>query len=260
MSYTYLQDAGAESSAASFSDITRFAPLKSNPTVAACSCNGSGTACCHGSQSGMTCEPSTGSRGADVLMSSAVDSPAKTFQPPEMAAALTMREVDCGEKWQGWFAKWDQDSCSWRTPQCSLFEDLELSWLTWPRWGMMRNGVCWELPTLERPTSENESGYWPTPEASLNIAPYSPKTARNWGGERKSGAKIGSSLRWFPEFLPDSDAGGKWVNPDLCEMMMGWPLLWTDCTPLEMDRFQAWLHSHGDFFGSAGRRGLGGVP
>jgi hypothetical protein len=74
MSYTYLQDAGDESSAASFSDIILFAPLKSNPTAAACSCNGSGTACCHDSQSGTTCEPSTASLGAGELMSSAEDS------------------------------------------------------------------------------------------------------------------------------------------------------------------------------------------
>jgi hypothetical protein len=58
MSYTYLQDAGAESSAESFSDITQFAPLKSSLTAAACSCNGSGTECCHDSPFGMMCEPS----------------------------------------------------------------------------------------------------------------------------------------------------------------------------------------------------------
>jgi len=33
----------------------------------------------------------------------------------------------------------------------------------WPRWGTMRSGRCFQLPPLERLTSETGSGLWPSP-------------------------------------------------------------------------------------------------
>ncbi len=41
-------------------------------------------------------------------------------------------------------------------------------------------------------------------------------------------------------------AGGS-LNPTWVEWLMGWPIEWTDLRPLAMDKFQQWLHSHGDF-------------
>lgn len=38
--------------------------------------------------------------------------------------------------------------------------------------------------------------------------------------------------------------GGGTLSPDWTEWLMGWPLGWTDFAPLEMDRFQQWLHAH----------------
>lgn len=54
-----------------------------------------------------------------------------------------------------------------------------------------------------------------------------------------------STLR-FP--MPTATAGrpiGGSLNPMWVEWLMGWPIGWTDLSPLEMDRFQQWLHSHG---------------
>ena len=42
----------------------------------------------------------------------------------------------------------------------------------------------------------------------------------------------------------DPNSGGQ-LNPTWVEWLMGWPLGWTDLKPLETDKFQAWLHSHG---------------
>jgi hypothetical protein len=39
----------------------------------------------------------------------------------------------------------------------------------------------------------------------------------------------------------------KHLNPVWVEWLMGWPLGWTDLKPLETDKFQAWLRSHGGF-------------
>lgn len=35
------------------------------------------------------------------------------------------------------------------------------------------------------------------------------------------------------------------LNPTWVEWLMGWPIGWTDCAPLEMVKFQQWLRSHG---------------
>ena len=37
------------------------------------------------------------------------------------------------------------------------------------------------------------------------------------------------------------------LNPTWVEWLMGWPLGWTDLNPLETDKFQQWLRSHGKF-------------
>jgi hypothetical protein len=166
MSYTFLQEQGEESSAACFSDIPAFVLSRLSLTAGKSYCNASGTECCQNSQSGMISEHSTGDRGADSLTLCAADSHAKTSAQPAKAQASTASEADCGERWLGWFAKWDRASCSWKTPQCSLLAGLDEFSGTWPRWGMMRNGVCWELSTPERHTDGSESGFWPTPLSS----------------------------------------------------------------------------------------------
>jgi hypothetical protein len=92
---------------------------------------------------------------------------AKTLAQQEKAQELKVQEAECGRKWQGLLAKYDQDTHSWKTAQCSLLEDLEQSLQTWPRWGLMRNGACYQQPMLVQTTSEKEFGYWlPTPVAS----------------------------------------------------------------------------------------------
>ena len=37
------------------------------------------------------------------------------------------------------------------------------------------------------------------------------------------------------------------LNPNWVEWLMGWPVGWTDCGALEMDRFRMWPHSPGTF-------------
>ena len=42
----------------------------------------------------------------------------------------------------------------------------------------------------------------------------------------------------------ETQDGGQ-LNPTWVEWLMGWPLGWTDLKPLETDKFQQWLRSHG---------------
>ena len=98
-------------------------------------------------------------------MSSREASLAKTLVQQERAQGSKESEADSGQKWHGSFAKWDPATCSWRTHQYSLVGDLEPFSATWPRWGTMRNGACWERTMSEHHTSETGSGYWQTPVA-----------------------------------------------------------------------------------------------
>ena len=64
------------------------------------------------------------------------------------------------------FAYYDPDTCSLRTCQHSLFEDLTESSPTLPRWGSMRSGLLFERPMWVPRTDENaSSSLLPTPDA-----------------------------------------------------------------------------------------------
>ena len=61
------------------------------------------------------------------------------------------------------FARWDRDSQSWRTSEATSLWDLELSSLTLPAWGGLRDGELCEHPTPERLTSGLDYLSLPTP-------------------------------------------------------------------------------------------------
>ena len=226
MSYTYLQELGEESSAESFADIPRFALSKLNLIAEKFCCSGSGTESCHTSLSGTTCEHSTGDHGAERLTSCAEDSHAKIFHALGKVQELKETDLNCGPRWQGSLARWHQDSSSWKTHQSSLLGGWEPFLETWPRWGTMRDGECWELIPLGLHTSEKGYGFLPTP------------TKHN----SKEGAYPSEYLRNTPTLA--THAGGR-INPEWTEWLMDWPTKWTDLQPLEMDKFQQWLRSHG---------------
>jgi hypothetical protein len=122
------------------------------------------------SRFGMTFKPLTADRGEELLTSYLEAFHAKTSPQPEREQELTESDQECGERWQGSFAKYDQDSSSWKTHQCSLLGGLDEFSETWPRWGLMRDGECWEQRTLEQIIRGTEYGLseknWPTPTAS----------------------------------------------------------------------------------------------
>ena len=258
MSYTYLQEPGAESLAVCFSDIEPFVRSKLNLTVEKSCCNGNETESCPGSRSGMTCGHSTASLGGESSMSSAVDSLARISQSPERAQELTESDPGYGVKWPASSAKYDRNSRSWKTHQRLLAGDLEKFSGTFPKWGMVRGGELFPLPTPALRTSESGSGFWPTPlssdathggpnqrdsrgRPSLTMAAMmwpTPTKSDGMGGPGNSGRDGGENLR--------TAAGGR-LNPNWVEWLMGWPIGWTDLKPLETDRYQAWLRSHGGF-------------
>jgi len=112
-------------------------------------------------RSGMTYKPLTDNLGAAVLTWYLGDSPAKTLAPQEKGLGSTESEAGCGEKWHASFTKYDPGMRLWKTHQCSLLGDLELYSETWPQWGLMRGGECWEQQTLEQTIRGTGSGLSP---------------------------------------------------------------------------------------------------
>lgn len=228
-------------------DGERFAPSSGPTTLAGYCLPDSETESCLDSRFGMMSKHSTETNGEDESMSSQEDFPARTSAQPARALESMGQGPECGSTWPGSFARYDPNSSSWKTPQCSLLEGLDEFSETWPRWGMMRNGACWERTTLEGITNGNGSGLWPTPVKTDGMMPFAVETMKRkeLEGVRPSGVKIGTSLRWDRRCLPFLLDG--WINPILTEWLMAWPGGWTDLQPLETDKFRRWQQQHSGF-------------
>ena len=139
-------------------------PLKSKTTHAEFYCNGRLMDSYLDSLSGMMLQHLMEDLGAEKSMSSQGDSLARTLALQAEAQDLTENNPQCGITWRGWLAKFDQDSYSWKTAQCSFIEESGESLETFPQSGMTRNGLLWELPTLAHRISATASGLWRTPD------------------------------------------------------------------------------------------------
>lgn len=170
------------------------------------------------SRFGMTFKPLTDAHGKALLTSYRAAFHAKTSQLQGGGLELMESEAECGGRWRGSFAKYDLDTSSWKTHQCSLLGDLELFLEAWPQWGLMRNGECWEQEMLVQTTKGTESGLLPTPCARDG------RGARSLKAQQKAGRGATNSL---PDYLRIRK---NWQYPPIVvvEYMMGWPLGWTD--------------------------------
>jgi len=205
---------------------------KSIPIAPDDSCSAKMKGTCHRSPFGTMFVPSMAAHGEGLLMSFLADSHARTSVP---RVDLGEREspakkADCGGNTLGSFAKWSPIGRLWKTAQCLLGGGLMLYSGIWPRFGMMRNGECFPLPTLEHNTS-----------------------VRGYGSSQIIGTPIASARSRSEVFMRNSPP-----NPyEFCkkqngrpriewiENLMGWPLGWSGTEPLETGKFRQWLHTHG---------------
>ncbi len=106
---------------------------------------------------------------SEPSMSYAEDSlvrmPASDKPNGESASGLTAHELDSGERSSDWPLTYDRRSSFWRTCQASLVPDLEQFSGTWPRSGLMRNGVAYLHPRPASPIDGTGSALLPTPAA-----------------------------------------------------------------------------------------------
>lgn len=182
------------------------APLKLTPMPQAFLSSDRMTAFSRLSRFGMTFAPLMDDLGTALLTSYLAAFHAKTLAQQGKAQGLSENEADYGKKWPASLAKYDRDTSSWRTAQYSLLGGLEPYSGTWPRWGMMQDGVLLELSTPALRTSEAESGLLPTPLASLGT---------NGGpNQRDSSGRPGLQMAAMMWPTPKATAAG----PDFAKM------------------------------------------
>ena len=73
---------------------------------------------------------------------------------------------------------------------------------------------------------------WPTPTSSMLTV-----------GDMEQARHAGNG-KTRPSYSVANQSGGA-LNPMWVEWLMGWPVGWTDCDALGMDRFRQWYDSHG---------------
>ena len=260
MSWLFSQALVEEYSEASSLDGAQSAQLSGSHTQLAYCAPDKMTGFSRLSRFGMTFKPLEENLGEELLTLYLAAFHAKTSLSQETEMDLTEKDQECGEKWHGLLARFDQDTHLWRTVQCSLLEDLNESLQTLPQWGMTVGGELYLLPTLVQNTNENESGLSlvPTPTSStgganhnspstlagkrytMNLAGFAQKyPSRNmWGTPKAQDSRHALRDRGkgnLGEQVSGLHNGGK-LNPTWTEWLMGWPLEWTDLKPLAMDK------------------------
>ena len=267
MSWHYLRVQGGESSQDICLGGDVLQPLKSKITHAEFYCNGRLMDSYLDSLSGTMPLHLTEDLGGAKSMSSQGDFLAKTSVLQAEAQDLTENNPQCGITWRGWLAKFDQDSYSWKTAQCSFIEESGESLVTFPVSGMTRSGLLWELPMLAHRTSAIERGLWRTPDTGGGGASGLHKKGQN---HRKNGQPIqirlvdqvnnprlwptpvarmykdgGSPAEYARNEIPLAAQVGGPLNPEWVEWLMGWPQEWTDLKPLATDKFHKWSQQSG---------------
>jgi len=184
------------------------------------------------SRFGMTYKPLTDILGEELSMSSVVAFHVRTLVQQEKAQELTENEAECGDKWRASFAKYDQNLSLWKTHQCSLLGDLDEFSETWPQWGLMQDGECWEQIPSGLVTIEKEFGYWPTPMATDWKATGKLETLKRQGDKNGAGHQNRPQYHYARKYNMKMPLAAQ-------EILMMWPLGWTDLKPLEMDKFHS---------------------
>jgi hypothetical protein len=256
MSWHYLQEQEEESSAVSFAVTLASELLKLRNIHGKFFWLVKKMECCQSSQSGMMSarseatiqsaeNTSSSLEASKTSLLSPEDSHAKTLAVQEKEQESPEREADCGKSLPVSFAKYDRQECLWKTHQCSLFGGLESFSETWPRWGMMHDGECWEVATLVRNKREKESGFIPACVASDGKWHGMEKHIKNSRKKRvdqnKSAPTEKITYAYYEADIPER------YFPEISEVVMNFPQGWTDLSELETHRIVTLLNSHGIF-------------
>lgn len=208
-----LQEPEAESSEATYSDGEPSAQWNVMPTPQGFWRNDKMMDASRLSQFGPTLRLLTEQHGEDVLTSFLAAFPARTYPQPDEARESLEQDQDSGLSSLESLARYDPDTCSWKTPQYSLLGDLVPFSETWPRWGTMRSGACWAQPMWEPRTRGTESGLWPTPNVPnggrsvAHVTEWSESGRTAYHKGKKVQVGLESAVRLWPTPLANSHTG-----------------------------------------------------
>ena len=185
------------------------------------------------------------------LIYSQQDSPVNHFQLPVNNSEKMTVEIN-GLPQSTPFAYYDQDTHSWKTFQESLaLGDQRISgeYLeTWPRAGMMHNGIVYRLQPSAPLTGGTGYGLLPTPTATERSG-INPKTGRGAGltkklklvklptigvneykGSSRNRYKGSKDFRGAKtsEGLRTTSTDPAYLTPSFAEKMMNYPIGWTE--------------------------------
>ena len=196
MSWLYSRELVAGYSEGSCLDGAQFALWSGTSTPQLCSPKDKTMGYWNLSRYGMTYKPLTDDHGEALLTSYLEAFRAKTSALPVKERASTENEAGCGDTWRELSVMFDRVSCSWKTHQCLFIEDLPESSLTFPKWGMIRDGVLWEQTTPERRTVESESGFWPTPDCQNHRDGTKLRKDNNLATGGRHGVSLHHAVMW----------------------------------------------------------------
>ena len=144
------------------------------------------------SRFGQTCKPLTDTHGEALLTWYRAVSLARILVQPAKAQASTAHAAACGPTLRASLAKYDPDTHSLKTAQCSLLEDSTESLQTLPRWGSMLNGVVYPRPKSAQIMAVTEFGLLPD---GVNYH-HTPNTNGLDGGSNSRKALKARQLPW----------------------------------------------------------------
>ena len=170
-----------------------------------------------------------------LLTSLAVDSLARTSALLEKVSELSVKEVAYGLRCIELYGKLYLDTSSLKTAQCSLFgdlnealntialtgesmpRDLNESYATFPKSGMMQNGNVYQAPTLAYNRVGNGYIVLPTP---VKTTAHGAARDRYFGSPTYRGN--------IQEYIRDGEQDSQYPHPALLENIMSFPIGWTE--------------------------------
>lgn len=152
-----------------------------------------------------------------LLTSSAVDSLARTSALLEKAQALRAAGRAYGEKCYGSLQTSDPITSLSKTALYLENEDLNTSYMDFPKSGMVHNGNVYKVASLECNNAGNECILLPTPRVS---SANGSSRNRYFGSPTYRGN--------YEEYIRDGESDGRYPNPELSEALMTFPISWTE--------------------------------
>lgn len=269
MSWHFSRALVEDFSRATCSDGERFAPLRSTTTREAYCWRDKTTESLDLFQYGMTLQPSTQDLGAELLTWCREGFRASTSASRAQCGAATdwtAKKVDCGSSTSASSTSVDPDTYSGKTHPPLKTKGSVGSFERWPSAGTFQDGQLLGLPALDSGTREGGSGFLlPTPTArdwkdtpGMTDTRLDGKTRNDrlpmllFSVVRSAGIECRSTTPTDARTVSVKGLivtiRGPHYSPELPEWIMGWPIGWTDLSPLEMDRFRQWQREHGGCF------------